>query len=101
MRKPLSKVQFYGLMASACWALAVTVYVRKNEMPQAQHYAMRQYFMCAEHQSVDTCLKRIEDDWSVWMNRLWPTIAKMTFVPLAVGWSVGFVGMRLFRRRGR
>lgn len=100
----LSKIQFYGLIASACWALAVTVYYRQQEKTHAQQYAMTRYFVCAEREAAagrgrDACLEGVGDDWDEWMGRQWAPIARMSLIPIAVGWAAGFVGMRLLRRR--
>ena len=102
--KPLSKVQFYGVMASACWALAVTVYYRQHEMPRAQQYAMSRYFVCVERETAagrgnGACLDQVSDDWDAWMNRQWAPIARLSLIPVAVAWVAGYAGMRLLRRR--
>lgn len=102
--KRLSNVQFYGLAASACWVLAVTVYYRQHEMPRAQQYAMSRYYTCAESEAAagrgnDACLKKIGNDWDAWMNGQWAPIARTSLIPLAVGWAVGIAGMRLLKRR--
>lgn len=99
----ITRLQFYGLVLSAAWALGVTFYQRQAEKSNAQHYAMTAYFACAERRvaagerDLDPCLANVGNDWDKWMNRKWGDIAVVALVPIAAGWLAGFACLRIYR----
>lgn len=92
-----------GLLISFAWAIGVIVFMRYQELPRAQDYATRAYFVCAERAAadrgkIDRCLENVDRDWSHWMNRKWGEIAKVTLIPIAGGWLLVLAGIAVSRR---
>jgi hypothetical protein len=100
----LSRWQFIGLAMSAFWMLGVTFYQRQIEFPKAQDYAMTQYFICTERitesgaRDMNPCLDNVSNDWDKWMQRKWRDIAMIALLPIAAGWLIGFVWMRIYAK---
>lgn len=76
--------------------------MRYQEMPKAQEYATREYYVCAERQAAgiqtDKCLEKVDDDWDDWMRRQWGKIAAVALVPVGASWAAIFAGLYVYRR---
>ena len=100
----MTRWKYYGVAISVAWSLLVISYIRYEELPRAQQYAMQQYFICTEHnigsnsQGTENCLKKVDADWDSWMNRQWGRIAYTALVPIAIGWVLAFGGLLLLKR---
>lgn len=100
----MKRWQQNGLLLTLAWALAATAYLRYQELPKAQEYAIRAYYVCAERMaesgagSTDACLDKVDDDWDSWMNRKWKRIAYIALAPIAAGWIAAFAGLFVYRR---
>ena len=100
----MKRWQQNALILSCAWAFGTTAYLRYQELPKAQEYAMHAYYVCAERMAAsgkgnfDPCLQNVDKDWNAWMNRKWGKIAAVALLPVALGWLATFAGLFAYRR---
>lgn len=102
----MKRWQQNALIASCAWALVATVYLRYQELPKAQAYATKAYYLCMERMaaagasSSKACLDNVDKDWNAWMNRKWPSIAAVALVPVGLAWLAALAGFFAWSRLG-